>query len=255
MSEAEDRAGVSEKKEAAGPAEGGGAGLAESGPPARIREFFPETLYVNPQLITDEKGNAHIELPMADSITTWRMSAFANTLAGDMGSVTSGIRVFQDFFVDIDLPVALTQNDEVSIPLRVCNYLPGEQTVKLRLVTDQDPWFKLLSPGEKTMKLRKDQVTVAYFRIKASRVGLHKLTFYAKGTKMSDAIRREIDVLPDGKEFITAEADRLSGDVTKEIEIPEGAVKDASRIQVTIYPGLFSQVVEGLDAMLRMPFG
>ncbi len=37
----------------------------------------------------------------------------------------AGLRVFQDFFIDIDLPVALTQNDEISIPIAVYNYLPG----------------------------------------------------------------------------------------------------------------------------------
>ena len=29
----------------------------------------------------------------------------------------------------------------------------------------------------------------------------------------------------------------------------------ASRIQVMIYPGIVSQVVNGLDGLLRMPFG
>ena len=37
--------------------------------------------------------------------------------AGELGAAEQGIRVFQDFFVDIDFPVALTQHDEVSVPV------------------------------------------------------------------------------------------------------------------------------------------
>jgi hypothetical protein len=39
------------------------------------------------------------------------------------------------------------------------------------------------------------------------------------------------------------------------IEIPENAIADASKILVKIYPGVFSQVMEGTEGMLRMPFG
>ena len=52
------------------------------------------------------------------------------------------MRVFQDFFVDLDLPVALTQNDEVAFPVAVYNYLKTPQTVKLEL--QHEPWFELL---------------------------------------------------------------------------------------------------------------
>ena len=32
------------------------------------------------------------------------------------------MKVFQDFFVDLDLPVTLTQGDQVSIPIGLYNY-------------------------------------------------------------------------------------------------------------------------------------
>ena len=39
----------------------------------RIRSYFPETLLWRPQLITDPDGYAELSLPLADSITTWRL--------------------------------------------------------------------------------------------------------------------------------------------------------------------------------------
>jgi len=57
--------------------------------PARIRQFFPETLYTNPSLITDEQGKAALNLEMADSITTWRLTAMASTKDGKLGANTN----------------------------------------------------------------------------------------------------------------------------------------------------------------------
>jgi len=55
--------------------------------------------------------------PLADSITTWRMAMLASTQTGALGTGTSELKVFQDFFVDLDLPETLTQGDMVSIPV------------------------------------------------------------------------------------------------------------------------------------------
>ena len=52
-----------------------------------------------------------------------------------------GVTVFQDFFVDIDFPVALTQNDVVAVPIAVYNYLKEDQTVSLKV--SREDWFEL----------------------------------------------------------------------------------------------------------------
>ncbi|MBI4863154.1 MAG: hypothetical protein HY815_23245, partial [Candidatus Riflebacteria bacterium] len=56
----------------------------------RVRSFFPETLYSNPALVTDDEGKARLELTMADSITTWRMTGLASSRVGELGSFTRG---------------------------------------------------------------------------------------------------------------------------------------------------------------------
>ena len=223
-------------------------------PQVRLRQFFPETMYVNPAVITDERGRASVTVQMADSITTWRMQALASSQRGQLGSTTTGLRVFQDFFIDIDLPVALTQNDEISIPIAVYNYLPEAQRVTLSL--ELDPWFELVGDeAEKPLDIAASDIKAVYYRIRAKGIGSHSLTVHAKGSHLSDAIKRSIDVLPDGEERRDTWNDRLEGTVEQKVTIPKDAIPGASTILVKIYPGLFSQAVEGLDAMLRMPFG
>src|ERR1035441_1294145 len=87
------------------------AGAGGSAPSAHVRSYFPEALYINPEIITDKDGRASIVVPIADSITTWRMAMIASTQHGALGTSTSSLKVFQDFFVDLDLPVTLTQGD------------------------------------------------------------------------------------------------------------------------------------------------
>lgn len=229
--------------------QGGGGGQE----PPRIREYFPETLLFEPALITDAQGIAHLDVDMADSITTWRMNVMASGQNGALGSREAPIRVFQDFFVDIDLPVSLTQNDEVSIPVVVYNYLDQPQDVRLKFETA--PWFRLKGEPEQTLHLNTGEVRSVYFPMEVVELGNHKLTVFAYGSKMNDAIRREIEVRPDGEEKSVSFSDRLSGPIEHTVEIPQDAIPGASKILVRIYPGVFSQIVDGLDSMLQMPFG
>ncbi|HZU34534.1 MAG TPA: alpha-2-macroglobulin family protein, partial [Gemmataceae bacterium] len=112
LAERQERAGTDVSKSgAAGPA------------PPRVREFFPETMLWQPLLVTDEHGHAELAVGFADSITTWRLTASASSQGGLLGGVSAPLRVFQDFFVDLDLPVSLTQHDEVAFPVAVYNYL------------------------------------------------------------------------------------------------------------------------------------
>nr|NIO72068.1 hypothetical protein [Anaerolineae bacterium] len=219
----------------------------------RLRQYFPEALYWNPEAVTDENGHLTLEIPMADSITTWRLTALASAQEGQLGSATAGIRVFQDFFVDIDLPVYFTQGDEVSVPIAVYNYLPQAQTVQLTLT--QEDWFELLDEAEKELFIESDDVEVVYFRIRVVQFGTHSLTMTALGEHMSDAIRRSITVYPDGKQLEATFSDRLEEPVEKTVTIPAEAINGTAKITCKIYPGVLSQVVEGLEKLLRLPHG
>ncbi|MCL4180888.1 MAG: hypothetical protein KJ072_24460 [Verrucomicrobia bacterium] len=229
--------------------EKGGAAGAEP----YLRQYFPETLYSNPLIITGTDGTAEIELKMADSITRWRLTGLASSMDGRLGSATASVRSFQEFFVDLDLPPTLTRGDEVSVPVAAYNYLP--ETQEIRVTVQPAAWFELMDAPEKTLVLGADEVSVTYFRIKTLQVGHHRLQATAYGSARSDALAREIEVVPDGKEFLVTHSGRLSELIEQVIQIPEAAIDGASKIFVKIYPGLFSQVVEGLDSMLRMPFG
>jgi len=229
----------------------------------RVRQFFPETLLWLPELTTDAGGYATLDVPLADSITTWRVTALASTQDGKLGFANAGLRVFQDFFVDIDLPVALTQNDEVAIPVAVYNYLPSAQQVRLQVAPG--PWFELLDEPEKTIEIAANDIDVVYFRIRVGQVGQasspanlfgqQAFQVTALGERMSDAIKRAVTVIPDGRRFTDSQSNWLHEGATVSAIVPPEAIAGTGRLAVKIYPGAVSQIVEGLESILRLPYG
>ncbi len=237
-----------------GPAQGSTAGA----PQPRLRQTFGETLLWLPELLTDAEGRATLEQPLFDNITTWRITALAHTQDGRIGSATAPLRVFQDFFVDFDVPYALTQNDEVSLLVAVYNYLDTAQ--ELDLVLEQQGWFTALDGLEKTIAVEANDVAVVRFRIRVTATqGRYRPIVWAYGERMSDATTSTHDVLvvPDGKRFTETWTTRLSAGaaLTREVHIPEAAIPGTARLDIKVYPGAFSQLVEGMDAIFQMPYG
>jgi len=236
----------------------GQAAKESSGSPgAHVRSYFPEALYINPEIITDKDGRASIVIPMADSITTWRMAMIASTQHGALGTSTSSLKVFQDFFVDLDLPVTLTQGDRVSIPVAIYNYSGSPGDVNLRL--EADSWFSLVDDvGEKSVTVESSRVGGSQFTLEAKRIGKFKLTLSARmkgGANRADIVVREIEVIPNGREQNLVFNGRLENTAQHKIDFPANAIPEASKIFVRLYPGPLSQVVEGMDSLLRMPYG
>jgi hypothetical protein len=223
----------------------------------RARSYFPEALYINPEIITDGNGQATITIPLADSITTWRMAMLASTTKGALGSGTSSLKVFQDFFVDLDLPVTLTQGDRVSIPVAAYNYAGAHGDVSLQLKSED--WYSLVDDTrDKTIAVDAGRVGGAQFTIEAKRIGKFKLTLSARmagGAGRADIVVREIEVVPNGREQNIVFNGRLDTAVQHRVEFPSAAIAEASKVLVRLYPGPLSQVIEGMDAILRMPFG
>ncbi len=222
--------------------------------PPRVRRFFPETLLWQPQLLTNADGQAQLEVTLADSITTWRLSGSAVSRDGNLGSFQRGIRVFQDFFIDIDFPAELTQNDEITVPIAIFNYLDEPQTIQL--AAGQEDWFEFVDDvPDQSIEADAGGVMQASYRIRALQPGRHALTVSARGTRLADAVERTVRVIPDGERIETVVNGRLEETAREIVRIPENAIPGGSDWFVKIYPGAFSQVVEGMDSIFRMPYG
>jgi hypothetical protein len=151
--------------------------LADTGTTAlstpRVREYFPETLFWTPELITDDEGSARVELPAADSVTAWKIAAVVSTVDGRMVETEIGFRTFQPFFLDFDPPPVLTEGDEIDLHVTVRNYRDNAQEVEVSF--GKNDWAEV--PGQTTKKVAasaEGSANVA-FKIRARNSG-EKLT-------------------------------------------------------------------------------
>jgi uncharacterized protein YfaS (alpha-2-macroglobulin family) len=71
-----------------------------------------------------------------------------------------------------------------------------------------------------------------------------------------DIVVREIEVVPNGREQTVAFNGHLDGgSIEHSVAFPAAAIPDASKIFVRLYPGPLSEIMEGMDSILRMPGG
>jgi uncharacterized protein YfaS (alpha-2-macroglobulin family) len=222
-----------------------------------VRSYFPEALYIHPEIITDRGGNASISIPVADNITTWRMTMLASTKHGTLGTATASLKVFQDFFVDLDLPVTLTEGDQVSLPVAIYNYTGDQGDVHLEL--ENDDWYSLVKDEpQKSVEVGAGKVGGSQFTLEVKKIGKFKLKLSAqmKGTvQRADIVVREIEVVPNGRQQNLVSNGRLESTAIHDVQFPAASIAGASRIFVRLYPGPLSQIVEGMDAILQMPGG
>lgn len=229
------------------------SGPGEDAGGTRVRRHFPETLLWLPELITDADGRASVAIELADSITTWRASISGVSADGALGATTARLQVFQEFFVDVDLPVALTQGDRITVPVAIYSYLDRPQQVRLQI--DPAPWMSLSSPLDQRVWVQPGQVLSVPLELVALQPGTHGLTIHASGDALSDAVERQVRVEPDGRRVTEVSSGRLEEELTHTVTVPEEAIDGANDLFVKLYPGTFSQVAEGLDSIFRMPSG
>jgi uncharacterized protein YfaS (alpha-2-macroglobulin family) len=234
--------------------DGGEAG--GSGGSVEVRQFFPETL-ASRTVLTGADGRATVDLRMADSITTWRVSALGATRDGTVGSEAGSMRVFQPFFVEPDLPTRLTRNDTVTVPVSVFNY--GNRSREVTLELGSGTWYEADSRTA-NVTVPSKAVRSASFTIRATEHGERALTVFAAGRTPGgnvtrDAIRKTVTVDPPGKRLATTESGAVSGTTRVDVRVPEAAYPNTSKTVLRVYPGAFGQTLGGVEALLSMPHG
>ena len=241
--------------EEAAPA-GAAAPIGQPEPP-RLRQFFPETLYWLAEGELDAEGRITLDVHIADSITTWTVGVVASDKDGNLGSAEVGLRVFQDFFVEPDLPRHLTVGDEVDVPVSVYNYLGEAQTVALTV--KPAPWFELRGGAAESavqqVTLGPNEVAAAVVPIRVTGFGAGEFEVAATTDRMGDAVLRTVEVAPAGQ----AQAATVNGVLRDEqeftVSVPQDVVAGTGEVTVKLYPGLYSELADAVQGIVREPYG
>ncbi len=163
--------------------------------PERTREFFPET-WVWSALTTDASGRGVQRVTAPDSITTWNFRAVALSKEKGLGIGEAELRVFQPFFVSIDLPYSAIRGEQFPVSIALYNY--GSVAQQFTVELERADWFDLLDNPTETLTVQPKAVGAATFTIQPNGLGVRKLKVTARGSSLADAIIKEIIIEPEG---------------------------------------------------------
>ena len=227
------------------------AGLAEV---QRVRQFFPETwLWLD--LTTDASGKATQQVTAPDSITTWMLRAVALSKEKGLGVAEAQLKVLQPFFLSIDLPYSCIRGEEFPVKVALYNYTdrPQQYTVEI----ERAGWFDLLSQPSQMVTVGANDLGGAEFTIRPNDLGTRQVKVTARSTETADAVVKDLIVEPEGVAREQVENLVLSAGSAKEIDtsVPREAIGGSSRAYLGITGSYLTQAIEGLEGLIRMPFG
>ncbi|MEP6925437.1 MAG: alpha-2-macroglobulin family protein, partial [Pyrinomonadaceae bacterium] len=220
----------------------------------RLREYFPETLVWQPELITDANGKATLSFKLADSLTTWKMAVIGSTVDGEVGVAEKEFKTFQPFFAEHDPPKILTEGDRIALPIVLRNYLDKPQKVSATM--KEESWFKLSSSESQTFEVAPNSAQNAIFNfeaVAAVKDGKQRVT--AIGTDSSDAIEKPVSVHPNGREMSVTQGKVFRETAAFDVNFPADALPGTQKAELKIYPNLMSHVIESVEGILHRPYG
>jgi CD109 antigen len=226
-------------------------GLAEV---ERVRQFFPET-WLWFDTATSADGTLTREVTVPDSITTWMLRAVAISKDKGLGVAEDSLVVFQPFFLTIDLPYSAIRGEEFPVSVAVYNYLDTAQSVQVEL--ERSEWFDLLDSQTKTIDIAANDIGGATFMIRPTRKGINEIKVSARSSQAADAAIKTIIIEPEGVAREIVDNLALSGGTSMTIDtsIPELVVSDSGRAYIMVTSSFLTQTIDGLEALLQMPFG
>jgi hypothetical protein len=224
-----------------------------------VRTDFRSTIFWQGNLQLDRKGKIEVEFYNSDEITSFRAVVEG---VGEEGSVGRGEHTYftqKAFSMDIKLPIEMTMGDKVSLPLTLINntnqVLKGNLQFKLPKAFEKanEKSNKANTQNEKIELAAKEVRTILLDYEVLNRIGkdTFAVAFSANGVK--DAFQKEIEIqskgFPSAVSFGGQELEKTFAiDINEPIEGTVSAVFAA-------YPNSLSDMLSGLEGMLRQPYG
>ena len=222
---------------------------------SEVREYFPETWYWDPTLITDDQGKASLNLTVPDSITNWMVDAVASTKQGEMTGNSTNITVFKEFFIEPDIPVSAVRGDRFELRVMVYNYQDKE--TEAEVVLHEADWFTLMDQTQKKINLGANSVGSVSYTIKTEKVGEHEINIDAKTEENQDQIIRIMNVKPDGKKKTDAFNGQLTNDDTANITFTSSKdiVPNSEKAYLKLYGGMDSVTLDSAEGFIHQVTG
>jgi hypothetical protein len=228
------------------------------GPDPDIRADFTETIYWHPALVLPD-GKADLGFELNDSVTSFQLIAFGHTADGRLGAFTTEFESKKPFNLNAAVPLEVTANDLIDVPVAVDNNTAESRTIRLTVETQG----LTVLPGTENSKTVSLQMKAGergrtIFRMQPS-IKEGAAIVKIKGVTEpfgADTIRYTINVVPEGFPVSSQFSDVLEGDAHHELVLPkDGLIPGTLKASLQVYPSRLADLQSGLEGLLREPRG
>lgn len=220
-----------------------------------VRRDFTETLFWNPLLVTDARGEATLRFDLSDSVTRFRVQVDAHTADGRIGSGGGTVVSRLPFQLDPKLPLEVTAGDKLDVPVAISNYFAADLPVALTVLVDGP----LVANGETTANFalpsngrRREHFS---YDVPNGRTGVASIEVRGSAGAMSDAVRRTVPVTPSGYPVQTSLSGVLDGTARVRLPVPSDALPGSLAVTLRAYPSPLADMQQGLESLLSEPHG
>ncbi|MFK7800936.1 MAG: Ig-like domain-containing protein [Anaerolineae bacterium] len=229
-----------------------------------VRSDFRDTAYWEAEITTDANGQATVEIPLPDNLTTWRLHA--KTVTGEtlVNQTGADITVQKPILVRPITPRFFTVGDVAEIGTVVNNNTDSDVEVNVQIdVTGATAEGELT--GTLTVPANGSVVFRVPVRVDNRETDFVDFTFTVWNEDFNDASKPSFGVGPEqlipvyryNAEDIVATSGVLAGDDTRRVEavlLPEQVDTDSGDIRFKLNGSLAAVVFEGLEAVEREPY-
>lgn len=215
------------------------------------RKDFRQTIYWNPIVQTDENGKAKFEFYNSDAITSFQILAEGIGYNGLIGRRKKEYTTKKILNVDFKSPNYMVLNDTVIFPVTITNETNKNIEALLNIQLPEE--LKLLESYKKNIIVKANNSTIEYIKVKpikkAEKV-IIKLNLNADN--LSDVVQREATIL--SPYFPTKVSVSDSKPQSFEFSV-DNLVEGSLNADFTIYTDIIGDVMDGIEGMIRQPYG
>uniref|UniRef100_A0A803T4W8 CD109 molecule n=1 Tax=Anolis carolinensis TaxID=28377 RepID=A0A803T4W8_ANOCA len=218
-----------------------------------VRTNFPETWIWRKW----ESTETTVNVTVPDTITSWVASAFviSENLGFGVIKMPIELEVFQKFFMSLNLPHTVTRGEHFMLEVNVFNYMKENTEVTVTLDTSDTFEILIISNDINAMGNQRS----VWVPSEDGRTIPIRVT--AISPIASDALLQKVLVKAEGLEQFHSEAVLLDlakrSSLTENLNFtfPFNVVPGSERVQITIIGDMLGPSINGLDSLIKMPYG
>lgn len=223
----------------------------------RVRQNQRDSIAWEPDLHTNERGEATVEFTLPDNLTTWSLKAWAVGPKTEVGQAAQDLRVSKPLELRIAAPRFLIAGDEAALTASIVQAEQKNLPLQAVIELEGDSTTLLDAPVQST-KLDASGGAQLTWHVKAAREGACTVRIKAACGTAADATEITLPVrLPHTAQLESWDISVVPGqqERTLEFTVPVNDLQASTRLELRLTPGVLAVIADALPYLAEYPHG